>query len=239
VGCSDCGLQGGCDARKHDQRTLFAEILPRIYPDLTWGRPDDQARFGAGVRPSEASRLGRALSELLRAPTFFRPGGESDLCHFVYVLCFGREPALLDVRDGHARLDGSEVERVTERYLRVAFSTVARLAAVQEVEFELSAEDGLWSVRETPRAGVYDGTLLKRLRQLTAFLQASDVTYCDFGLLDKPIARVLAGWEARAGDYIDRWGEEPRLANFLFFEQPTSTASLTFLSPSTLAPSTS
>ena len=231
MGCSDCGLQGGCDARKHDQRILFAEIFERIYPDRVWGQPDDQARFGAGVRKSEALRIGRALSELLRAPTFFRPGGESDLCHFVYVLCFGREPALVEVRDGQARLDGSEVERVTERYLRVAFSTVARLAAVQEVEMELVREDSLFVVREAPRAGVYEGTLLKRLRQLTAFVQASDITYCDFGLLDKPVGAVLSGWQVEAGDYIERWGGEPRVANFLFYEQPPTTASLTYISP--------
>jgi hypothetical protein len=229
VGCTSCNLKGGCDERKGDQRAVFAATLERLYPGRTWGAPDDEARFRAGVSRGEARRLGRALAELLRAPTFFHEGGEDDLCHFVYVLCVGREPPLVEVRAGRARLDGTEAEGVRERYLRVALSTVARMAAVQEVEMTLAHDDGPALIRESPRAGVYEESLLKRLRQLTAYLAASDVLYCDFGLLDKPVAEAVPGEHAHPGDYVARYGAEPRLCNFLFYAQPPTTATITLV----------
>ncbi len=219
MGCSDCGRKGGCDERKGSQRVVLDEVVARLYPDRTWGRPDDEARFGAGVPRREARRLARAMAELLRAPTFFRAGGADDLCDFVYVLCVGRRPSLVEVRDGLAAADADGAERIEERYLRVAFSTVARLAAVQEVTMSLA--DG--ALAEAPRAGVFDPVLLDRMRRLVALLEASDVAHIDFGLLDVP----LDG--ADPGAYLDRYGVAPRLANFLFFADPPTTASTTLL----------
>src|SRR5579862_4682853 len=100
MGCSGCTKTDGCEANKGPQRVVIDELMAAIYPDRTWGRPDDEARFGAGVRPREAQRLARALSAVTRAPAFYRPGGPDDLCDFVWILCLGREPALVDVRDG-------------------------------------------------------------------------------------------------------------------------------------------
>src|SRR5207244_3864530 len=103
-----------------------------------------------------------------------------------------------------------------------AFSTVARIAAMQEVTLSMTVEpDGGPIIREAPRAGVFDPILLKRVRKVVAFLEASDVRHIDFGLLDRP----LDG--ADPGDYLDRFGVEPRLANFLFQAAPPTTTLIT------------
>jgi len=216
MGCSDCTRGSSCEDHKGPQRTAIDDALRRIYPDSTWGRPDDEARFGAGVRSGEVKRLQHALSVATRAPTFHRAGGPDDLCEFVWVLCVGRAPALIDVRDGLARPDG---DRVRERYLRVAFSSVARVATVQEVALELDGD----VVRELSQPGVYDGKLLKRMRSIVDLVEASDIEHLDFGLVD------VTHPGAQPGGYVDRYGVEPAIVNFLFFAQPARTSSTTWL----------
>lgn len=219
MGCSDCGNRGGCDSRKGTQRELLAATIERVYPTRTWGRPDDEARFGAGVPRREARRLGRSLAAVVQAPARFRPGEPEDLCDFVWILCVGREPPLLDVRDGLAEAAPDEVPGVVieERYLRVAFSSVARMAAVQEVALALDGE----TIRETARPGVFDPILLKRMQKVVALLEASDIAHVDFGLLDVP----LDG--AEPGDYAERYGVAPRLVNFLFQAAPATASRIT------------
>lgn len=216
MGCSDCTRGSSCEDHKGPQRTAIDDALRRIYPDATWGRPDDEARFGAGVRPAEVKRLAAALAVATKAPTFHRPGGPDDLCEFVWVLCVGRAPALIDVRDGLATADG---ETVRERYLRVAFSSVARVATVQEIAMELDGE----VLRELPQPGVYDGKLLKRMRAIVDLVEASDIEHLDFGLVDKPAP------EAKPGEYLERYGVEPAIVNFLFYAAPARTNTSSFL----------
>ncbi len=224
MSCTNCTRKSGCEEHKGEQRVAIADTLRALYPDYTWGRLDDEARFRAGVRLREARSLGRAISVAARAPTFFREGGPDDLCHYVYVLCFGREPALVDVRDGV--VEAAEVDagaEVRERYLRVHFSTLARLATIQEVAMELDRDGDDRVLRELPRPGVYDPTLLKRMRAIVDLIEASDIEHLDFGLVDKPHP------EARPGDYVQRYGVEPALVNFLFYPQPARTSSVTLL----------
>lgn len=209
VGCNGCTRENGCEAHKQPQRDAIAEALARVYPSGTWGQPDDEARFGTGVGEGEARRLARALSTATRAPTFHRPGAPEDLCEFVYVLCVGREPALVEVRDGCAAAEG---DGVRERYLRVALSTVARMATVQEVAMEL--DGGV--LREIPQPGVYDGKLLKRMRAIVDLVEAHDLEHLDFGMVDKPC-------ELAPGDYVERYGTEPSIVNYLFYAQPART----------------
>lgn len=228
MSCSGCTKTDGCEAHKGPQRTVIDATLEAVYPERIWGRPDDEARFGAGVRPSEARRLARALSAATRAPAFFRAGGPDDLCDFVYVLCVGREPALVDVRDGLAAPEG---DRVRERYLRVALSTVARVATVQEVAMELDRDgDSGFLLRELPQPGVYDPKLLKRMRSVVDLLEASDLEHLDFGMVDKPWAEVGPTDEYRA-----RYGVEPAIVNFLFYAAPARTAGTTVLDGAELA----
>jgi hypothetical protein len=120
-------------------------------------------------------------------------------------LCLGREPALIDVRDG---LAPPEVEHVRERYLRVHLSTVARIATIQEVALELDR-----------------AKLLKRMRAIVDLVEASDIEHLDFGLVDKAYP------EAVGGSYAERYGVEPALVNFLFYAQPARTNATVMLHP--------
>jgi hypothetical protein len=222
-GCADCKSGGGgCESHKGPQRAAIEEIMGSIYPDRTWGRPDDEARFRAGIRTREARGLGRSISTAAKAPTFFRDGGPDDLCHYIYVLCLGREPALVDVRDG---LAPPEADHVRERYLRVHLSTVARLATIQEVAMELDQTPDGWLLRELPLPGVYDPKLLKRMRAIVDLVEASDIEHLDFGLVDKAYP------DAVAGEYAERYGVEPALVNFLFYAQPARTSATILLHP--------
>ncbi len=220
VSCNNCSRSGGCEAHKGPQRRAIADVLAALYPDRTWGRPDDEARFRAGIRPVEAQKLARAVSVAARAPVYLRDGGEDDLCHYLYVLCLGREPALVDVRDG---LAPPEADRVRERYLRVHLSTMARLATIQEVAMELDRDGDAWQLKELPLPGVYDAKLLKRMRAIVDLIEAHDIEHLDFGLVDKPAP------DAQPGEYVARYGVEPALVNFLFYAQPARTSSITWL----------
>jgi hypothetical protein len=225
MSCSSCTRKGGCEEHKVPQRLAIDDVMRALYPDHTWGRPDDEARFRAGVRAREVQALARAMSVAAKAPTFYRPGGPDDLCHYVYVLCFGREPALVELRDGSGDPSAvlAEGEHVRERYLRVHFSTLARLATIQEVAMELDRQGDDWVLKELPQPGVYDAKLLKRMRALVDLIQASDIEHLDFGLVDKPHP------EALAGDYVERYGVQPALVNFLFYAQPARTSSIQIL----------
>jgi hypothetical protein len=226
MGCADCKSGGGgCEQHKGPQRAVIDEVMRAVYPDRTWGRPDDEARFRAGIREREARALARSIATAAKAPTYFRAGGPDDLCHYIWVLCLGREPSLLDVRDG---LAAPEDDHVRERYLRVHLSTVARIATIQEVALELdrapASGDG-WVLRELPQPGVYDAKLLKRMRAIVDLVEASDLEHLDFGLVDKAYP------EARAGEYVERYGVEPALVNFLFYAQPARTSATIVLHP--------
>ena len=228
MGCSGCTKNedgDSCESRKAPQRVALDDVIGTLYPTRTWGRPDDEARFGTGVRPGEVTRLAQALSTVTKAPTFVRPGGDEDLCNYIYILCVGRVPCLLDVRDERAPVEFGEGEdRVRERYLRVALSSATRMATVQEVSFELDRLDGnSVEIRELPRPGVYDKILLKRMRGVVDLLLASDLLHVDFGLIDKP----LEG--ADESIYEERFASRPHLVNYLFFAAPVNTSSVTIL----------
>ena len=98
-GCTNCGNKGGCDSRKHEMFGAIDEALARLYPTRRWDERDDAAGFGAGLGAGEGDALAAAAAARLHAATLYRPGGPEETCDYVYVLCVGRTPSLVELRD--------------------------------------------------------------------------------------------------------------------------------------------
>jgi hypothetical protein len=220
-GCTDCGRKGGCDHRKGDMFAAIDEALARLYPTRRWGERDEAVAFRAGVT-GHGPELAERLAKTCQALALHRPGAPEELCDFVYVLCFGRQPALIEVREGVAAPELGEGEGVLdELYLRVALSSVAPVAAVQEVALSAQVRGGELIIAESPRTGVFDPVLLPRFQKLVAVLAELDIRHLDFGDLTQP----PAGFEP--GDYADRYGGAPTTANYFFYPQPASAITTT------------
>jgi hypothetical protein len=192
------------------------EALARLYPTRRWTERDEAAGFGAGVSAGEGAALARALASRLKALAIHRPGTADETCDYVYVLCLGRTPSLIERREGLADHleDDADVE---ELYLRVALSTVARFAGVQQVTMRATRDaDGSLVISEAPRTGVFDPVLLKRFQALVAVLAEHDIRHLDFGEILAP----PEGYDP--ADYAARYGGAPSIANYLFFPQPPS-----------------
>jgi hypothetical protein len=198
------------------------ETLRRLYPTRRWAERDEEAGFGGGVTAGEGAALARALAARLKTLALHRPGTAEETCDYVYVLCLGRPPSLVEVREGLCPAP-EEVDGVRELYLRVALSSVARLAAVQEVAMHAALDGGALAITEAPRTGVFDPVLLKRFQGLVAVLAEHDLRHLDFGdILEPP-----AGFDP--GDYAARYGGAPSVANYLFYPQPASAVTTTCL----------
>jgi hypothetical protein len=227
---SDCGCKSAlaCGGRKGDQAALISDAIKRLYPTLRWGDIDDAARYRAGVSRALGEKLARVLAEVLQARTWYREGGEDELCDYIYVLCVGREPALLDLREGGV----PEADKIDESYLRVALSSLLQAATVQEVQMHLRRRGDSFEIREQTRDGVYDPVLLKRLQKTVDVIQRAQLTYFDFGMLceDAPREPVVdfAG-------YTETYGVAPTACALLFSPRPpitTSTVLVSSVSPS-------
>ena len=221
-GCTNCASKGGCEGRKGEERELLAELLPSLYPGRRWGEPDDAARFDRGVAPLTARRLARQAAALLAAPTFWRPAADDETCDWIYVLCVGRAPGIVELRE-QPSLEVPDGDHLRERYLRVALSHMAPVAAVQEVAFELDRDGDLYEIREKPRPGVFDPIVLPRVQKLVDLLVGSGLTYLDFALIEKP----PLGYDPAA--YLEQYGQEPGIVNFLFYPQPATSVTTTFV----------
>jgi hypothetical protein len=202
-------------------------VLDELYPTRTWGEVDDHAC--ADMRPADLAALADELAGELAAATFVQPGGDDEPCDYIYVLCMGRPPCVVQVRDHGvpapaewARLD----DNISELYLRLVISHRARVAAVQQVAIDLVATPDGYLVRERPRAGVYDAPLLHRMQKLVAILPAYDLLHVDFG----EIAHAPPGFHA--GSWRELFGAEPAIANYLFYRQPTTMISTTWIARS-------
>lgn len=250
MGCdtckSECGREDGCGSRKAAQKEVLDELIARLYPSRCWGEPDDAACFRGGLHRGEVTRLGQQLATALKAPAYVQAGGAADLCTFIYVLCLGRQPSLLELRAGSAAAAGSELgvaigaqgetglepeaDTIRERYLRIACSGITRAACVQEVAMELHTSSalcppGLAMIKELPLPGVFDPKLLKRFQKTTDLLLAHGIEHLDMGLLDVPAVE----FGLRGGSYAQRFGTEPGLLNFFFYAQPVLTAAAAFV----------
>jgi hypothetical protein len=210
---------------------MFAAVdaaLERLYPSRRWNERDEEAAFRAGVSAAEGARLAGVLASRLKTLALFRPGTAEDYCDFIYVLCLGRPPSIIEIREGAAGPDdvvegegqggGAEVE---ELYLRVALSSLVRFAGVQQVTMRMARDGDDLIITEEPRTGVFDPILLPRLQSLVAALAELDIRNIDFGeILEPP-----AGFDP--GDYADRYSGEPRTANYLFYPHPCSAVTTT------------
>ena len=215
-GCTNCGGKERCDDRKGGMFEAIDDALARLYPTRRWGQPDDAARFGAGVSPTEGKALAAMLADELKAATFFVAGAEDEYCDYVYVLCMGREPCLLPVRHGVAPLaDELGGEPVRELYLRVCLSSMARMAGVQQVALNLDRAGDGFVLSTLPRSGVYDAPLLARFQKLVAVLPELDILSLDFGDISAP----PVGYDP--GDYAALYGGTPHTSNYLFYPQPS------------------
>ncbi|HVK74263.1 MAG TPA: hypothetical protein VM734_13125 [Kofleriaceae bacterium] len=216
-GCTNCGSKSGCDHRKGSMMDAVEAALAHLYPSRTWGAPGELATgVGAGAA-GEAGALADELASELDAAVFVRPGGADEHCDYLYVLCVGRPPCAVQVRDAGvpppAEWRGA---RVDEHYLRIALSTLTRMAAVQEVAVDAEDDGEGYVIRERARAGVYSAPLLRRFQRLVAILPAYDILHVDMG----EIAGPPPGFDP--GPWPALYAGVPAYANYLFYPQPTT-----------------
>jgi hypothetical protein len=231
VGCTSCKSKTGCDHRKGAMMDEVDRALARLYPTQTWGESDDV--LASGLDPDELAALADELAETLNTATFVVPGGDDSPCDFIYVLCMGRTPCVVQVRDHGVAppAEWDDATSINELYLRVCVSQRARVAAVQQVAIDLVRDRCGFIVRERPRAGVYDAPLLPRMQKLVATLPAYDLLHVDFG----EIAHAPPGFHP--GIWRELFGGDPAIANYLFYPQPTTMVSTTLIEPIGEAPS--
>jgi len=200
-------------------------VLERLYPTRTWGEAIE-SDDGPALSSEDLAALADELASELRAATFVRPGDDAEPCDYLYILCLGRTPCVVQVRDHGVPppAEWASVDRLDELYLRVVIGQRARVAAVQQVAISLTrADDGSLVVRESPRAGVYDAPLLPRMQKLVAVLPAYDLLHVDFG----EIAGPPPGFHA--GAWPSLFAGTPSIANFLFYPQPATMTSTSLL----------
>ena len=232
-GCTNCKGKAGCDHRKGAMLESVDRALETLYPTKTWGEPDDSlgASVAAadeglhGMPADELAALAEELAQELNAATFVREGGDDEPCDYIYVLCMGRTPCVLQARDHGVPIPAEwrDVDALEELYLRVVISQRARVAAVQQVAIQLVRDGNGFIVRESPRASVYDAPLLRRMQKLVAILPAYDLLHVDFG----EIAHAPPGYNA--GSWRELFGGEPSIANYLFYPQPTTMISTSYI----------
>jgi hypothetical protein len=245
MSCTECGRKGGCSSRKGDMFAALAEILARLHPDRRWGQRDEAAALDAGITPEEGQRLAATIAARLDVATRFVPGEADEWCDYVYVLCLGRAPSVIDLREAGlgeatARVDADAGDADAEPdadlagdadadpalddlYLRLALSSVARVVGVQEVAMRLRHRDGQTFVTEDVRAGVFDPILLPRFRALVALLAETDLRHLDFGEMVEP----PPGFDGSG--YAERFGVLPTVANYLFSPRPVTSRVTTLL----------
>ncbi len=217
-GCTNCSGKAGCDDRKVEMMGSVDDTLARLYPSRRWGEPTARLAHAAA---DEAAALAEELAVELDAATVVVPG-DAGGCDHVYVLCVGRPPCAIAVRDAGvpapAEWRGAVVH---EAYLRIALSRLCPLAAVQEVVVEAHDDEHGVVIRETTRAGVYSPALLRRMQRLVAILPAYGIVHVDTG----EIAGPPTGFDA--GPWAELYAGQPAIANYLFAPAPlvmTSTA---------------
>lgn len=198
--------------------------LAALYPDRRWAPPPSLPPDGELA--ADAAGLADELAGELRAATFTRIEGG---CAYVYVLCQGRPPCAVPIRDGEAGIpeewrDLPPGHVIEERYLRIALATRVPFAAVQEVAVEATLEPDGVTIREHPSAGVYSAPLLKRMQRLVAILPAYGRRHVDMG----EIAGPPPGFDG--AEWPALYAGTPAIVNYLFFAEPATMATTSWIS---------
>jgi hypothetical protein len=218
-GCTNCKEKSGCDDRKGSMLGEVDAALGRLYPTRTWGE-----RAAAGTAWDGLSGLADELASELSAATFVAQGLDDALCDHIYLLCMGRPPCAVQVRDhGVAAPAEWEAASIEELYLRVAISRVVPMAAVQELAIDVTASPGGYVIRERPRAGVYGAPLLRRMQRLVAILPAYDLLHVDFGEISAPPPGFAPG------AWTEMYGGAPPVASYLFLDAPPTMEATSWL----------
>ena len=226
-GCTNCKGKAGCDDRKGSMFGAVEDAIAALYPTKIWGEVADIGDpLHQGISEEDGAALADELATVLTAATFFEPGDADAGCDYIYVLCLGRAPCLLQIRDHGVAIpdDWAPGATVSELYLRVCLSHRVRMAGVQQVSMDgIVGDDRSVLVEQRVRAGVYDAPLLPRMQKLVATLPAYDILHVDFGEISHPPEGYLAGtWTERFAATPDAL---PAIANYLFFPEPTTMAS--------------
>lgn len=231
-GCTNCKGKGACDDHKSTMMGSVEAAIEALYPSRVWGEIDDEQASSDPFSPEDLAGLADELASELRAATFVRPGGDDEACDYLYVLCMGRAPCIVQVRDHGVSIpdEWAGTDAIEELYLRIVIAQRTRHVAVQQVAIQLvRGQDGEgYVVHERPRAGVYDAPLLSRMQTLVAILPAYDLVHVDFG----DIAHAPPGFAP--GVWPDTYGlgaAKPSIANYLFYPQPTTMVTTTYLAP--------
>jgi len=216
------------------------EILARLYPHRRGGHRDEVAAFEAGIASDEGEDLARTIAARLGVATRFVAGGIDEWCDYIYVLCLGRAPSIVDIREDRLQAqadlqlpqaeraepqgeeDGEE-DAMDDRYLRLTLSALARVVGVQEVAMRLRRHDDAIVVTEQVRGGVFDPILLPRFQALVALLAETDLRHLDFGEIVEPPV------DFDGEDYLRQFGSAPVVANYLFSPRPVATKVTTVL----------
>ncbi|MFN0252904.1 MAG: hypothetical protein ACKV2T_38880 [Kofleriaceae bacterium] len=243
-GCTNCKGKGACDDHKSTMMGSVEAAIEALYPSRVWGEIDDAQTSSDPFTPDDLAGLADELATDLRAATFVRQGGDDEACDYIYVLCMGRAPCVVQVRDHGVPIpdEWRGTNAIEELYLRVVIAQRTRHVAVQQVAVQLVRvdEDGDarevakgddvvdpgFVIHERPRAGVYDAPLLARMQKLVAILPAYDLVHVDFG----DIAHAPPGFAP--GTWSETYGlgsAKPSIANYLFYPQPTTMVTTTFL----------
>jgi hypothetical protein len=224
VGCTNCRGKSGCNHRKGDQALAVDAALAELYPSRRWEPP--AAADAPDALLADAAGLADELADVLSAATFVRPPDADTPCAFIYVLCAGRPPCAVPVRDGVTTPPAEWWQspgRLTERYLRVALAPRAPFAVVQEIAVDVEVDPDGALVREATRPGVYSAPLLARFQKIVATLPGYGRTHLDLGEL------VATPPGFTAGDWPARFAGAPGVVNFLFFPEPATLTATTWI----------
>jgi hypothetical protein len=172
------------------------------------------------------SALAEELAGELNAATFVQFGNELEPCDYIYILCMGRTPCMVQMRDHKVPIAPVALiddKPQLEMYLRLVISHRANICALQQVAMQMESAPGGVVIKESPRAGVYDAPLLARMQKLVAIVPAYDLNHIDFG----EIAHSPPGFNA--GVWNESFAAKPSVANYFFFPQPTTMVTTTWL----------